>query len=175
MPKVTELLHEKGINKKKVESVIEDIKKYSSIASAEKPAFETEQVQRDYVKSLVQSGIDLINRRCKVKILLDKTNLNTKIRIPKGVLTNEHEISVQEALMFLAFYNEYIDVIEALSIKEGEKRAVRFPASSDGTKVISIQLYDEMWKQNMKKDLVMKKNTIDVQKDMLNVTTDIIE
>jgi len=173
--KLIEALKEKKLNQKKVAGVISDIQKYSSITSVEKPAFETEKEQTAYVKSLVQSGMDLLNRRAHLKMLIDKTNLETKIKIPKGSVFPEHEISIAEALMFKLNYNEYVQLFSALSRSTAASRLRSMPSLSDGTKAIEIQLYEESWKNNSLKDLKMKFDHIDAHLEMMNATVDVVE
>jgi hypothetical protein len=174
--KMIEALKEKKLNSKKVGSILSDIQKYASLLSTEKPAFDSEKEQREYVKSLVQSAIDLLNRRAKLKCMIDRTNLETKIRIPKGLVTPEHEISIAEALMFKLSYTEYIGVFNSLNRTAASmKMRGAQSVAADGTKIQEVQLYDENWKNNSIKDLNMKFNHIDAHLEMLNATVDIIE
>jgi len=173
--KVTEALKDKKVNIKRVANITKQIQMYSSITSIEKPAFESEKRQREEVKSLVQSAIDLLNYRAKIKMLIDKSNVNTKIQIPKGIVTPAHELSIAEARMFQFMYNEYLLVYNALNKNTSERKRNGVQITADGTKVYDIQLFDEMWKNNSIKDLEMKYHHIDKHLDMLNVTTDLPE
>lgn len=173
--KMIEALKEKKLNQKKVAGVIGDIQKYSSITSVEKPAFETEKEQTAHVKQLVQSGLDLLKRRAQLKMLIDKTNLETMIKIPKGLVFPEHEISIAEALMFKLNYNEYVQIYSALSRNTAASRLRSMPSLPDGTKAVEIQLYEESWKNNSLKDLMMKHDYIDAHLEMLNATVDVVE
>lgn len=175
MAKAIELLKEKKLNQKKVSGVVTDIQKYSSISSAEKPAFDSEKSQREEVSKLIQSGLDLLDRRAKIKVIIDQTNINTKIRIPKGLVFGEHEISVAEALMFKLNYKEYQSIFMALNRTAADMKISRSVLNSDGTKASAIQLYDENYKNNALKDLQMKLDHIDSHLEMLNATTEVSE
>ncbi len=175
MPKMIEVLKEKKLNKKKVLHVIEDIQKYSSITSTEKPAFDSEKTQKNYVMSLIQSALDLLSRRAELKIIIDQTNIKTKIRIPKGIIIPEEEISIAEALMFKLNYKEYQAVFNALNKTLADSKLMRgMQYNVDGSKSISIQLYDEEFKNNYLKDLQNKFDFIDAHLEMLNATTDVV-
>ena len=173
--KMIEALKEKKLNQKKVTGVTQDILKYASITSTEKPAFDSEKLQKDYVMSLVQSGLDLLTRRAKLKVIIDQTNINTKIRIPKGKITPEHEISIAEALMFKINYKEYQSIFNALNRTSADSKLRLIPVGADGNRPSSIQLYDEEFKNNSLKDLQMKFDFIDSHLEMLNATTDVTE
>jgi len=170
--KMIEVLKEKKLNSKKVAGVIQDIQKYASLTSVEKPSFESENIQREYVKSQVQSAIDLLNRRARLKVIIDQTNINTKLRIPKGIVTPEHELTIAEALMFKMNYREYQLVYGAMNKNLAETK-LRSTTSADGTKVVAIQLYDEEFKNNSLKDLQTKLDYIDAHLEMINATTDV--
>lgn len=174
--KLIEILKEKKLSKKKVDSIIVDILKYSSITSYEKPAFNTIDEQKKHVSSLIQSGMDLLKRRAVVKVLIDKTNINTKIKIPKGIIMPSEEISLAEALMFKLNYGEYLKLFQALSTSGAEKKLQYSNMNnSDGTKAIPIQLYDENFKINWLNDLMMKLQHIDSHLEMINAITDVDE
>jgi len=173
--KMIEALKEKKLNQKKVAGVTQEIQKYSSLTSTEKPAFDSEKTQREHILRLIQSGIDLLERRAKLKVMIDKTNINTKLRIPKGVVTQEHEISIAEALMFKMNYKEYCTLFVALNKVVAENKLKSIQLNSDGSRAQSIQLYDEDFKNNSLKDLQMKFDYIDAHLEMLNATTDIVE
>ena len=173
--KMIELLKEKKLNQKKVMGTTSEIQKYASITSSEKPAFETEKVQTEEVKKLVQSALDLLERRAQLKIIIDKTNLVTKLRIPKGLVFPEKEITVAEALMFKLNYKEYQSVFMMLNRTSADIKLRNAPMMSDNTKATTIQLYDESYKNNSLKDLQMKLDYIDSHLEMLNATTEIVE
>lgn len=177
MPKIIEFLKEKKLNQKKVQGVISEIQKYSSIVSTEKPSFDSEKEQKDQVLSLVQSAMDLLERRAKLRMSIDITNIKTKIRIPKGIIMKEHEISMVEALSFKVNYSEYIKIFSALNKNTADTRLRSFSGSTnqDGSKVTSIQMYDENFKNNWIKDLQVKLDFIDAHLEMLNATTEICE
>jgi len=171
--KMIEVLKEKKLSAKKVAGVIQDIQKFSSLTSIEKASFETEAIQKDYVKSLVQSAIDLLNRRAKLKVIIDQTNIDTKLRIPKGLVTPDHEISIAEALMFKMNYREYQLVYGALNKNVAESKLRSNTSATDGSKVVAVQLYDEEFKNNSLKDLQSKLDYIDAHLEMINATTDV--
>lgn len=174
MPKMIELLKEKKLSQKKVLGIANDIQKYSSITSNEKPSFDSEKSQREHVSSLVQSALDLLERRAKVKVVIDQTNINTKLRIPKGLILLEHEISIAEALMFKLNYKEYQMIFQALNRKTAEDKLRGSQLTApDGSKVNAIQMYDEETKNKYLKDLQNKLDYIDAHLEMLNATTEV--
>jgi len=172
--KMIEGLKEKKLNPKKVASIISNIQKYSSIPENEKFAFDSEKEQRDHILSEVQSAVDLLKRRAKLKVMIDKTNIETTIRIPKGTISPEETISIAEALMFKLNYKENILIFNALN-KDTANSKLRHTPIMENTKPTAHQLYDENFKNNSLKDLQMKLDFIDAHLEMMNATTDIIE
>lgn len=173
--KLVEALKERKLISKKLEGVIEKIQKYSSITSVEKPAFDDEFEQKKQVQSLVQSGLDLLKRFDELKTSIDKTNLQTMFRIPKGIIMKEHEISLSEALTYKQKYKDYQNIFKSLNRNTADAKLRQILQNSDGTRAYSIQLFDEEFKNNWEKDLQMKLDYIDSHLEMLNATTDLIE
>jgi hypothetical protein len=169
--KLIEALKEKKISKKKVDDIWKDIVKYSSITSYEKPSFESVEKQKKHVMSLVQSAIDLLTRRSNLKVMIDKTNINTKIRIPKGIHMTSHDVSLAEALMFKLNYGEYQKIYNSLCTATADLRI----RNSGSQNTIPIQLYDEQFKIDLLKDIQTKLEYIDSHLEMLNATTDVVE
>lgn len=170
-----EALHEKKNIKKKVQKISEELKKYSSITSAENPAFKTEDAQRNHVKSLIQSALDLLERKSELKKIIDYTNLNTKITIPKGILTKEHVISITEALQFQQDFLEYTTVMSSLNLSAAEnKLRSGFQNNADGSKAKVIQLFEEEYKISVMKDLHNKYDFIQSRKEIINATTEVL-
>lgn len=172
--KQIEALKEKKLINKKVTSIISEIQKYSSITSVEKPAFKSEEDQREHILKLIQSAKDLLDRKAKLKTMIDKTNIETKLRIPKGIISEEHEISIAEALAFKISYKDYLNIFNALNKNASDIKLRSYSNNTGDERVKSIQLYDENFKNNSLKDLQSKFDYIDAHLEMLNATTDVV-
>lgn len=79
--KIIEGMKELSLISKKLTVIKENLSKYSSLLSCEKPIFDSEQEQRDEILKLIQSGKDLITRWIYIKTAIEHTNLITRIKV----------------------------------------------------------------------------------------------
>src|SRR3990172_7193359 len=78
---ITEGLKKLKLIEKRMVRNCEEIIRYSSLLSNEKPYFDTEAKQREEVRQLVQANHDLEKEYCKIKAMVDYTNLVTIVQI----------------------------------------------------------------------------------------------
>lgn len=79
--KLIEALKNLKTVEKRIEKNAQMIGQYAAWVSTETPPFETEDKQREEVKSLIQANLDLEREYLRLKIAIDYTNLNTKVTI----------------------------------------------------------------------------------------------
>ena len=65
----------------RMEKNMKDITRYASKISTEKPLFETEDIQRKKIKSLVQANTDLATTYLKIKMDIEYSNLVTTVEL----------------------------------------------------------------------------------------------
>lgn len=150
----------------------DEIQKYSSILSNEKPVFESENKQRDEVKSLIQSNIDLEREYCKIKAMIDYTNLVTVVTIGDETRTIHGWLTLMRKTggsMMMTY--------RSLSTKEAEGRQGRYRDHTTGQTPQVLRLYDENDKRNgLRKweDLIAGKE-IEGRLEVINATTQLVE
>ena len=150
----------------------DEIQKYSSILSTEKPVFETEKKQREEVQSLIQSNIDLDAEYCRIKAMIDYTNLVTVVTI------GEETRSIHSWLTLLRRTGgQLINTYRSLTTKEADSRQGRYRDTTTGLTPQVIRLYDENDKRNgMRKweDLISGKE-IEGRLEVINATTQLLD
>jgi len=121
---------------KKMQSNVNDIRKYSSILDTEMPAFWTKDQQEAHVRSLIQSNLDLSKEYAATKQAIEKANLENTIKawgleltISEAIIMKRHLIGVLES------------TYQALSTNAAASKPKTNKA--DWTQSQVIQLYDE--------------------------------
>lgn len=168
---ITEGLKKLKLIEKRMKRNCEEIERYSSLLSTEKPIFDTEAKQREEVRSLIQANMDLEKEYCKIKSMIDYTNLITIVQI------EDERRSIHSWLTVLRKTGSHlIHTYRSLSTKEANSRlATRYP-SKDSIAPAIIQLYDENDKRNGQRkweDLTSGK-TIEGRLEVINATTKLL-
>ena len=168
---ITEGLKRLKLLQKRMVRNCEDIERYSSLLSNEKPAFDTEGKQRAEVASLIQANIDLEKEYCKLKAMIDYTNLVTIVQIDDEIRTVHSWLTLLRATG-----KNLINTYRSLSTKEAHTRLVRFASNKENSPTIT-QLYDENEKRTgLRKweDLTSGK-IIEGRLEVINATTKLLD
>jgi hypothetical protein len=148
----------------------EEIQKYSSVLSTEKPIFDTEAKQREEVQKLIQSNHDLELEYCRIKARIDYTNLVIYVTI------GGENRTIHSWLTLLRRTGGHLtNTYKSLSTKEAASRQGRYRDQSTGLQPQVIRLYDENLKRNgLRKweDLISGKE-IEGRLEVINATTEL--
>lgn len=152
----------------------EEITKYSSLVSTEKPYFESERDQRKEVEKLLQSNVDLEKEYCRIKRMIDYTNLVTLVTIEDETRTIHEWLCVVRTTG-----NQMIMTYKALNTNSAQHRMSRIgrAVDADGKGAYTIRLYDENDKRNGQRkweDLVDGK-IIEGRLEVINATTYLLD
>lgn len=169
---ITEGLKKLKLLEKRMMKNCEEISRYSSLLANEKPLFDTEQKQREEVQKLIQSNKDLEKEYCRIKAMVDYTNLMVVVKI------DDETRSIHSWLTVLrktgrALINTYASLTE----NEASSRQMRFRDKETGMPPTVIRLFDENEKRNGQRkweDLTSGK-TIEGRLEVVNATTQLIE
>ncbi|MBD3406146.1 MAG: hypothetical protein GF411_08480 [Candidatus Lokiarchaeota archaeon] len=167
--KIIEGLKKLKVLEKRINKNCEDITKYASVLSTEKPAFETEAKQKEEVKKLVQSSEDLANEYLKLKGQIEKTNLQVSATI-KGRTHSLSEFLVIKRKLARIMQRVYT----ALDTSAAENRSHTMRFAPD-QKVNIIQLYDEAERNDKLREWQELYEEIDSRLEVINATEDLIE
>lgn len=148
-----------------------DITKYSSILSNEKPYFESEDQQRREVAQLIQANNDLETEYCRIKAMIDYTNLVTMVQI------DDENRSIHSWLTLLRKTGgNLIQTYNSLTSREADSRKNRFRDHESKPPVV-LRLYDENVKRDGQRkweDLISGK-IISGRLEVVNATTELVE
>lgn len=149
----------------------EDITKYASMSSNEKPYFETADKQRAEVKAMVQSSMDLINEYMKLKRNIDYTNLITKITLQGKEYTLVDALIIKRKMYALA-----LKVYQSLNDASGQQRlGTMRMASSEGKTITIERYYKEEDRNNGLKYWHSLLEEFDSKLEVINATTELLE
>jgi hypothetical protein len=164
---ITEGLKKLRLLEKRIGKNCEEIERYSSLLSNEKPIFDTEAKQREEVKKLIQANMDLEAEYCKIKAMVDYTNLRTVVVIDDESRTIHGWLTVLRKTGSLL-----IKTYRSLSTQEASRSQMRF-RDKEGSTPMLIRLYDENDKRAGERkweDLTSGK-TIEGRLEVVNATT----
>lgn len=148
----------------------EEIQKYSSLLSNERPIFDSESSQREEVRKLIQANSDLEREYCSIKSRIDYTNLMTYVQIDDENRTIHSWLTVLRKTGQLL-----IKTYTALSTQQGYKNQMQY-RDKDSQIPSVIRLYDENDKragQRKWEDLTTGK-TIEGRLEVVNATTELL-
>lgn len=168
---ITEGLKKLRLLDKRMGKNCEEIEKYSSLLSNEKPIFDSETKQREEVAKLIQGNIDLESEYCRIKAMVDYTNLVTIVVIDDETRTIHSWLTVLRKTG-----NRLIQTYKALSTTEANRNQIRY-ANKESLSPTVIRLYDENDKragQRKWEDLTAGK-TIEGRLEVVNATTQLME
>jgi len=171
--KLVEAMKKLKVIEKRMKSNCEEITRYSSMVSTERPLFETESKQEQEVLNLVQSNNDLIIEYLKIKKQIEKTNLETIVYIDSKDYSLSDMLIIKRKLAALQ-----INTFRSMNDNEGSSRLRQQHSSnvSGGDKTPHvIRFYKEEDRNKGLRKWEDLYNTIDSRLEVINATTDLIE
>ena len=167
--KIIECLKQMKMNEKKLGKNVLMIQQYSSVCSAEKPVFGTEDIQRKEVKELIQSNMDLIKRQTELRSALQKTNMETEVNI--GDITDTIDYFLYMKTKGIAFT---ISTYNALNERTARQRMMGGNTTVDGKRPQVEYMYDEKEKNAALRKYGDLEGEISARLEVINATTNII-
>jgi hypothetical protein len=158
----------KVIEKRMVQNS-EEIQKYSGGYSHIKPAFGSEEAQKDEVKRRIQSNVDLMNEYLKLKKILNLTNLVVKVNF-NGVSYSLDDLLTMKrkllALMSRTYSSMDVSNLQRLvhSMKDSESRTPHV-----------VQYFDEKFKNEKLREVQDLIDNIDSRLETINATTPVVD
>jgi len=169
---ITEGLKKLKLLEKRMAKNCEEIERYSSLLSNEKPFFDTETKQKAEVSQLIQANQDLEKEYCRIKAMIDYTNLMVTVQIEDENRTIHSWLTVLRKTG-----RQLIKTYTSLSDREASSRQMRFRDKETNMTPTVIRLYDENDKRNGQRkweDLTSGK-TIEGRLEVVNATTNLME
>ena len=142
-----------------------DISRYSSMVSTERPQFESEEIQKKKVKSLVQANTDLVGEYLNLKKCIEYTNLMTEVEIG-GTKYRISDLLVIKRKLAKMMQNTY----SSMNTSEADMR-MRGARSPEGQTPTVVRLYSE---EERSKGLRLWQDlydNIDSRLEVINATT----
>ena len=167
--KIVEGLKRLKVLEKRIASNSVDITKYASILSTEKPAFETEDKQREEVKKIIQASEDLASEYLKLKCQIEKTNLNVTATIKNRTHTLSEFLIIKRKLAKMMQ-----NVYQSLNLSAAEQRISSGRFGTD-QKVNIVQLYDEDTRNTKLRGWQEMYEEVDSRLEVINATEDLVE
>jgi hypothetical protein len=169
---ITEGLKRLKLLEKRMARNCGEIERYSSILSNEKPAFDTEEKQKQEVKSLIQANMDLVQEYEKLKASIDYTNLVIKVKIGDQTRTIHGWLTIlrKTGQLLIQTYN-------SLSTRDATSRQPRYRDQNTGQSPTVVRLYDENQKrdgQRLWEDLTKGKE-VEGRLEVINATTQLLD
>lgn len=168
---ITEGLKKLKLITKRIAKNCEEIERYSSLLSNEKPIFETEVKQREEVRKLIQSNQDLEREYCRIKAMIDYTNLMVIVQIEDEKRTIHSWLTVLRKTG-----QQLIKTYHSLSDRDASSRQMRFRDKETNMAPTVLRLYDENEKRTALRkweDLTSGK-TIEGRLEVVNATTHLL-
>lgn len=167
--KIVEGLKRLGVLEKRIKSNSDDITKYASVLSTEKPAFGTEDEQREEVKKLLQASEDLSTEYLGLKTRIEKTNLSVKATIAGRTHTLSEFLIIKRKLARMMQ-----GVYMALNTSAAEHR-VHSARFGPDQKVNVVQLYDESMRNEKLREWQELYEEVDSRLEVINATENLLE
>lgn len=145
------------------------ITNYACKLSSEKPIFESDEIQKQEVLSLIQSNQDLTNRFLWLKRCIDHTNLTIKVEFDGIEYTITDLLNLKRSgINFLLSTHKALNDSQALRRLSSMKYLV--------DKQVQVELlYDEKTKNNQLDRWQTLYDNIDARLEVINATTDLVE
>ena len=170
--KIIEALKNLKTIEKRIESNCQKITQYCSYISCETPVFETEERQRQEVQSLIQANGDLQKEYLRLKIAIERSNIETNVFI----LGKNYKISELIAIrrgLGACMRKTYESLNPRLSM---DKLSAVYRSGMDATNPPRvIHLYKESEKNERLKEIEELLSSIDAALEITNATTDLAE
>ena len=168
--KIIEALKELPVLEKRLLKQSEKIQEYASYATNIGPVFDTVEEQKSQVQSLVRSNLDLIERYCKLRNVLNKTNTTIKVKIEGDERTISEWITFREK--GYGFTESTFRRLNDAMAKNHFQQPCNF---AEGQSLTLIYCYDEKEKNKALEKAEKVYNQIDSTLEIVNATTDLIE
>jgi hypothetical protein len=172
---IAEAMVELKLLNKKIENRMKQIKRYSSKAKMVEDEIEN---QEKYVKELLQSAEDLIQRYTLIKLAIQKSNLETTFEFQSKTYTIAEAILMKQGLLDL--HEKLWDSLSAstgkIQINEYLKKFGVVTMSEDALEKIDLVpflFYDEKLKEKKLEDLLELRSYLDRLIDKSNHQTTI--
>lgn len=159
-----------GIIEKKMTNNTQDIQRYASMVSTERPLFETEDKQKQSIKELIQANVDLMKRYLHLKTRVEYSNLMTTVEMGGIVYSISELLVIQRKLasMMLGTYN-------ALNDKDGQSRLRMTSQPQTGESPHVVRFFreeDKREQQRVWQDLI---DNIITRLEVINATTPLLD
>lgn len=168
--KLIEAMKELRLIEKKMTGNAEEIVRYSSMVSTERPYFKTEEEQRLEVQRRVQANTDLLHRYLRLKQSIELTNLRTKVSM------HGTEYSISELLVILRKMGQLMEsTFKAMNDTHGEQRLKTLPRSQEEKAPYVVRFYDEKTKNEGLRLWQDTIHEISTRLEIVNATTELLE
>lgn len=168
--KIVEALKRLRVIEKRIVSNQEEIGKYASSPSTERPVFGSDEEQKAAVNALIQSSKDLWAEYMSLKQRVDKTNLNVKVDI------NGEEYTISELLMIKRKGAPLmVKVYQALNDNKTKLKVDRMTAGPDGKRPFTVRYYNETDRNEGIRKWDDLYHTIDSRLEIINATTELLD
>ena len=159
-----------GIIEEKMQKNTNDIQRYASQVSTERPLFETEEKQKKTIRELTQSNVDLMKRYLHIKTRVEYSNLMTTVEMGGQTYSISELLVIQRklAIMMLGTYNALNDV-------EGQSRMRHITQPQSGESVRVVRYYreeDKREQQDVWQDLI---HNITSRLEVINATSPLLD
>jgi len=140
--KIVQGLKKLRVIEKRMAKGIEEIQVLSSALSNEKPVMGNEEKQETEVKSLVQSNFDLVEEYLRLKLALEKTNLEVSTSISGEARTLSEWLVIRRKLG-----STMLSTVGAMNDRAAEnRRTLNRGLTPEGQAVHVVRFYDEKTK-----------------------------
>ena len=168
--KIIEGMKKLRVIEKRMEKNMESISKYSSLLNTERPYFETEDRQKQEVKSLIQANKDLMEEYLKLKKDLEFTNLVTLLEL------GGRKYSISELLVLKRkMAKNMINTFGSLNAKAANTRLSSARMRGEEKTPQAVRLYKEEDKNAGLSQWQEIYDNIDSRLEVLNATEDLKE
>lgn len=158
------------ITEKKMSQNTADIQRYASQVSTERPLFETEDKQKQAIKGLIQSNVDLMKQYLDLKTRIEYTNLMTIVEMEGEKYSISELLVIQRKLATMMFgtYN-------ALNDTEGNSRLRGTSQPATGEAPHIVRFYKEEDKREQRRKWQDLMNNIITRLEVINATTPLLD
>ena len=167
---IIEALKELRLIQKRLTVNRENITKYAGLLSNEKPLFESENIQRKELMSLIQSCEDLITRAQYLKECIEYTNLITEINVCGKTTT------ISKALNFKRVYGkEQENVYKSLTTSQicDRMNILNRNITTPEQRVSILPMYDEKFKTTKLEENMIYLNEVESVLEITNAVTEL--
>lgn len=168
--KIIEAMKTLRLIEKKMEGNMQDIERYASMVSTERPYFKDEKEQKEEVERRVQANNDLLKNYLDLKQKIELTNLRVMVAI-HGV---HYSISALLTLQRKQAQNME-KTFRAMNDSQGQSRLRNSTVSQDGKAPYVARFYDERKKNEGLRFWQDLSHEISARLEIVNATTDLVD